>query len=348
MTVVPLGPDAGRAVLRALADNEIVCLLCDRDIEGGGVEVEFFGERTTLPAGPATLALRTGAPVAARRRLLHPPAQRPPRRSSARRCPPSAAAGCATTSPGCTQDLAHELECLIRRAPVAVAPVPAELAQRPRLPPLTRNDAPFRHRPAHRLHNRCSPRHLAPSAPGDPLNRPRITLAGRVVQPEGEAAEAALDAHVAAIPGARLYSGWDDFSLWILEVERVRWVGGFARMDTVSREEYYPPAEGRRECQGGGMGFYGERVLPRIINVACGLKGAEPLRRRVCAGLEGEVVEIGFGSGLNVPFYPGAVTRVAAVEPADVGWKLAEKRVKATSVAVPAIRPGRPVAALRR
>ena len=82
------------------------------------------------------------------------------------------------------------------------------------------------------------------------------------------------------------------------------------------------------------MGFYGERVLPRIINVACGLKGAEPLRRRVCAGLEGEVVEIGFGSGLNVPFYPGAVTRVAAVEPADVGWKLAEKRVKATSVAV--------------
>jgi ubiquinone/menaquinone biosynthesis C-methylase UbiE len=82
------------------------------------------------------------------------------------------------------------------------------------------------------------------------------------------------------------------------------------------------------------MGLYGEQVLPRIINVACGLKGAEPLRRRVCEGLEGDVVEIGFGSGLNVPFYPEAVKRVAAVEPADVGWKLAEKRLRATSVPV--------------
>ena len=58
------------------------------------------------------------------------------------------------------------------------------------------------------------------------------------------------------------------------------------------------------------------------------------MRRRVCEGLEGDVVEIGFGSGLNVPFYPEAVKRVAAVEPADVGWKLAEKRLRAASVPV--------------
>ena len=82
------------------------------------------------------------------------------------------------------------------------------------------------------------------------------------------------------------------------------------------------------------MGLYGEQVLPRIINVACGLKGAAPLRSRVCEGLEGEVVEIGFGSGLNVPFYPEAVTRVAAIEPADLGWKLAGKRLREASVPV--------------
>ena len=50
------------------------------------------------------------------------------------------------------------------------------------------------------------------------------------------------------------------------------------------------------------MGLYGDRVLPRIINVACGLKPTEPLRQRVCEGLEGDVVELGFGSGLDVPF----------------------------------------------
>ena len=64
------------------------------------------------------------------------------------------------------------------------------------------------------------------------------------------------------------------------------------------------------------------------------MKSAVPLRQRVCEGLRGEVVEIGFGSGLNVPYYPAAVTGVAAIEPADIGWKLAQKRVAGSTVAV--------------
>ena len=63
MQIVPLGPDAGSTVLRALKANHIVCLLSDRDLLGDGIELEFFGETTTLPPGPATLALRTGAPL---------------------------------------------------------------------------------------------------------------------------------------------------------------------------------------------------------------------------------------------------------------------------------------------
>jgi ubiquinone/menaquinone biosynthesis C-methylase UbiE len=82
------------------------------------------------------------------------------------------------------------------------------------------------------------------------------------------------------------------------------------------------------------MGIYGDHVLPRIINVGCDMKVAREQRARVCEGLSGEVVEIGFGSGLNIPFYPGAVTRVAAIEPADVGWKLARKRLAETSTPV--------------
>jgi len=63
MNVVALGPEAGGAVARALKANHVVCLLCDRDLGGGGIEVEFFGERTRLPGGPATLAIRSRAPL---------------------------------------------------------------------------------------------------------------------------------------------------------------------------------------------------------------------------------------------------------------------------------------------
>jgi ubiquinone/menaquinone biosynthesis C-methylase UbiE len=85
---------------------------------------------------------------------------------------------------------------------------------------------------------------------------------------------------------------------------------------------------------GDEMGLYGDHVLPRIVDAVGGMKTVDPLRERVCKGLEGEVVEIGFGSGLNVPFYPDSVRRVAAVEPADRGWKLAAKRLRASSVPV--------------
>jgi ubiquinone/menaquinone biosynthesis C-methylase UbiE len=82
------------------------------------------------------------------------------------------------------------------------------------------------------------------------------------------------------------------------------------------------------------MGFYSEQVLPRLINRVCAVKSADSLRERVCDGLYGKVVEIGFGSGLNVPFYPTAVSEVHAVEPSDVAWRLAEKRIARSDVPV--------------
>jgi len=63
MNVIPLGPNAGKEVIKAIKSNHVVCLLCDRDIEGTGVKVSFFGEETTIPAGPATLSIRTGAKI---------------------------------------------------------------------------------------------------------------------------------------------------------------------------------------------------------------------------------------------------------------------------------------------
>jgi lauroyl/myristoyl acyltransferase len=115
-TVVPLGPGAAGALVRALRDNHVVCLLSDRDIAGGGVPVEFFGETTTLPGGPATLSLRTGAPLLptavyftgardGHRALVRPPLAAP--RTGRVRDDVAAL----------TQALAGELEALIRRAP---------------------------------------------------------------------------------------------------------------------------------------------------------------------------------------------------------------------------------------
>ena len=61
MKVVGLGPSAGVETIAMLRENRALCLPSDRHVGGAGVEVEFFGEVTMLPAGPATLALRTGA-----------------------------------------------------------------------------------------------------------------------------------------------------------------------------------------------------------------------------------------------------------------------------------------------
>jgi ubiquinone/menaquinone biosynthesis C-methylase UbiE len=86
--------------------------------------------------------------------------------------------------------------------------------------------------------------------------------------------------------------------------------------------------------QEAAVGVYAERVVPRIMNVACGAKQSHPLRERVCAGLHGQVVEIGFGSGHNVPFYPSTIDRVAAIEPSALSWELAQDRLAASPVLV--------------
>lgn len=82
------------------------------------------------------------------------------------------------------------------------------------------------------------------------------------------------------------------------------------------------------------MRWYEERVLPRIVDFTCGIKANAEPRRRVCAELAGEVVEIGFGSGHNVPYYPAAVREVTAVEPSELAWRLARQRRDASGVPV--------------
>ena len=115
MEIVPLGPDAGRSIVKAIKQAHVIALLCDRDIGGGGTDVTFFGETTTLPSGPAVLALRTGAPLIPtgvydqggghHHAILRPPIPAERRGSF---CDDVARI---------TQAMAYDLEGLIRRAP---------------------------------------------------------------------------------------------------------------------------------------------------------------------------------------------------------------------------------------
>lgn len=82
------------------------------------------------------------------------------------------------------------------------------------------------------------------------------------------------------------------------------------------------------------MGLFSDQILPRFIDKALGGPEIGAYRRETTEGLWGEVVEIGFGSGLNMPEYPDEVTKVYAVEPAAVGKKLAAERVAASPIEV--------------
>lgn len=65
MGIVPLADTrkVGQDLVRLLSKNELIALVCDRDLKNRGVEVTMFGERRRMPAGPALLTLATGSPL---------------------------------------------------------------------------------------------------------------------------------------------------------------------------------------------------------------------------------------------------------------------------------------------
>jgi SAM-dependent methyltransferase len=100
------------------------------------------------------------------------------------------------------------------------------------------------------------------------------------------------------------------------------------------RQPVWAAAEDRTTRYGARVGFYREHVLPRLVDRACGTAAMTGWRSGVTAGLRGRVVEIGFGSGLNVEHYPADLDVVLAVEPAEVARRLAARRIAASTVPV--------------
>lgn len=82
------------------------------------------------------------------------------------------------------------------------------------------------------------------------------------------------------------------------------------------------------------MGIYADHVLPRVVDWFMDKPAIARLREQTAAPLRGDVLEIGFGSGLSLPHYPAAVTRIYAVDPAVLGRRLARERIEQTSIPV--------------
>jgi ubiquinone/menaquinone biosynthesis C-methylase UbiE len=82
------------------------------------------------------------------------------------------------------------------------------------------------------------------------------------------------------------------------------------------------------------MSFYERRILPYLLNIFMDTKGTREERSRTLADVRGSVLEVGFGSGLNLPYYSSAVTRVVGVDPSQTSAHLARKRIAGSSFPV--------------
>lgn len=82
------------------------------------------------------------------------------------------------------------------------------------------------------------------------------------------------------------------------------------------------------------MGVWNDRVLPQVMDRVLGTPEVSARRTLVCHGLHGRVLEIGFGSGLNLRHYPAEVTEILVVEPSESALRLAEPRTAAISAAL--------------
>ncbi len=83
------------------------------------------------------------------------------------------------------------------------------------------------------------------------------------------------------------------------------------------------------------MGFYEDRVLPHLIDLACSTRPARKQREKIVHLAEGDVLEIGFGSGLNLPYYDGdKVRRIFGLEPSEGMRRKARRNVDASGLEI--------------
>ncbi|CAN5691545.1 DUF2470 domain-containing protein [soil metagenome] len=152
---------------------------------------------------------------------------------------------------------------------------------------------------------------VAEATDSDPLANGRITLAGVVEHPTGDELAAARAAHIVAVPAAKYYVDYSDFSLWVLRVQRVRWVGGYGRMDSATAEAYAAAAPDLvQPYAAGAIAHLNADHAESLVLMSRALGGFPDTVSALCTGADR------YGLDLKVTTERGvAYTRVGYAEP---------------------------------
>jgi hypothetical protein len=131
----------------------------------------------------------------------------------------------------------------------------------------------------------------APVSAEDPLASGRVTLAGRFAAPADPARARA--AYVAGVPRAAAYVDFEDFSLWVLSVERVRWVGGYGRMESVAAGDYARASVDPVALQAGpAIAHLNADHSGALLDIARALGGHPGASAARCSGLDRQGMDL--------------------------------------------------------
>lgn len=154
---------------------------------------------------------------------------------------------------------------------------------------------------------------VTPDAGPDPLASGRVTLAGVVECPADDELTAARQAHLDAVPAAKYYLDYSDFTLWVLRVDRVRWVGGYGRMDSTTGEAYAAAApDPVTPVAAGAIAHLNADHADALAAMARAFGGYPDTRAATCTGADR------YGLDLRLDTERGpAYTRVGYAAPID-------------------------------
>jgi putative heme iron utilization protein len=166
---------------------------------------------------------------------------------------------------------------------------------------------------------------VAPTTQTDPLASGRITLAGFVERPTGDALATARQAHLDAVPAAKYYIDYADFALWVLRVQRVRWVGGYGRMDSATAEAYATAEpDPVTPVAAGAIAHLNADHAASLVEMARALGGYPDTVEATCTGADR------YGLDLRLETQRGmAYTRIGYAKPID---SIAELRAAAVEL----------------